>query len=75
MSSQPSQAHLDAVGIVEDHAFKTLEAEIKRLVERPEVQIDVQNGAKQFESTMIDTIHQQVKGRKQMDRLLEAANE
>ena len=41
MSSQPSQAHIDAVGAVENHAFRTLEAEIKRLVERPEPQIDI----------------------------------
>ena len=72
MSSQASQAHLEAVGAVEKHALKTLEDEIKRLVERPESQIvDDSNGSKKFENTIIDSIHQQVKGKKQMDRLLD----
>ena len=75
MSSQTSQAHLDAVGAVEKHAFKTLEAEIKRLVERPEAQINDSSNSKQFENTMIESIHQQVKGKKQMDRLLESVSE
>ena len=75
MTPQTSQAHLDAVGAVETHALKTLEAEIKRLVERPETQINDSSSSKQFENTMIETIHQQVKGRKQMDRLLESVNE
>ena len=75
MSSQTSKAHLDAVGAVESHAIKTLEAEIKRLVERPETQIDDSHSSKQFENTMIESIHLQVKGRKQMDRLLESVAE
>ena len=75
MSSQTSQAHLDAVGAVEKHALKTLEAEIKRLVERPEAQITESSNSKQFENTMIESIHQQVKGKKQMDRLLESVAE
>ena len=36
MSSQPSQAHIDAMELVENQALRTFEAEIKRLVERPE---------------------------------------
>ena len=36
MTSQPSQAHISAVDLVENLAVKTLEAEIKRIVERPE---------------------------------------
>ena len=55
--------------------MKTLEAEIKRLVERPETQIDDSSSSKQFEHTMIESIHQQVKGKKQMDRLLESVTE
>ena len=75
MSSQTSQAHLDAIGSVEKHALRTLEAEIKRLVERPEAQIVDSNSSKQFENSMIESIHQQVKGKKQMDRLLESVTE
>ena len=38
MSSNPSPAHLEAVNVVEDHAQKVMDAEIKRLIEhRPEV--------------------------------------
>jgi hypothetical protein len=36
MSSQPSQAHIDAMYLVENQAKRTFEAEVKRLVERPE---------------------------------------
>ena len=75
MSSQTSQAHLDAIGSVEKHALRTLEAEIKRLVERPETQIVDSHSQKQFENTMIESIHLQVKGKKQMDRLLESVAE
>ena len=37
MAPQPSQAHVSAVDLVENLALKTLEAEIKRIVERPEL--------------------------------------
>ena len=49
-----------------------MEEEIKRLVERPDI---LDNESKNYESNMIDAIQQQVKGRKQMSRLLELASE
>ena len=36
MTSQPSQAHINAVDLVELNAQKRMEAEIERLVEKPE---------------------------------------
>ena len=67
---------------VEIHAQKTLEAEIKRLVERPESFLlkDTAaaaggDGLKNPEASLIETIHNQIKGKKQMDKLLELASE
>lgn len=40
MSSQTSKAHLEAVNAVEDHAQKVMDAQIKRLIERPEAFIN-----------------------------------
>ena len=62
MSSQPSQAHIKAVDMVESHAYNTLEEEIKRIVERqgPFIHDD----GKTYENTMIEQISQQVKGKK-----------
>ena len=54
MSSQPSQAHIEAMELVENQALQTFEAEIKRLVERPEPYF--KEGGKNFESTMIEAI-------------------
>ena len=51
MSSQPSRAHLDAVDLVEKHAKKQLDAEIKRLVEKPDAFI-----GKDKEESLIETI-------------------
>ena len=76
MSSQPSHAHILAMDAVENHAQRTLEAEIKRLVERPESFLkDGFDGLKNPEISLIETIHNQVKGKKQMDKLLELASE
>ena len=73
MSSQPSQAHIQAVDMVESHAQKTLEAEIKRLVERPAPFLD--ESVKNPEISLIEAIQLQIKGKKQMDKLLEVASE
>ena len=84
MSSQPSQAHILAMDAVEIHAQKTLEAEIKRLVERPESFLLKDSaaaaaaggdGQKNPEASLIETIHNQIKGKKQMDKMLELASE
>ena len=79
MSSQPSQAHILAMDAVENHAQKTLEAEIKRLVERPESFLLKDSaggdGQKNPEASLIETIHNQIKGKKQMNKLLELASE
>ena len=54
MSSQPSSAHLQAVDIVESHALKTMEAEIKKVVElRPEI---FTNTSKNIENTIIEAV-------------------
>ena len=53
MSSQPSKAHLDAVNAVEDMAQKVMEAEIKRLVERPDAFL---KDANNYQSQMIEAI-------------------
>ena len=72
MSSNPSQAHFEAVNAVEDHAQKVMDAEIKRLIERPEVFMQEGNN---YQSNMIDAISQKVKGRVQMSKLIEKAQE
>ena len=54
MISQPSQAHDKAVDIVENFASKTFEAEIKRVVERPELFNAVNN--QNYENNMIESI-------------------
>ena len=54
MSSQPSNAHLLAVDIVESHALRTMEAEIKKVVEnRPEIYTQT---TKNIESTIIEAV-------------------
>ena len=53
MSSQPSKAHLNAVDIVENYAQKKMEAEMKRLVEKPDVLL---SEGKNYENTMIENI-------------------
>jgi len=72
MSSNPSQAHFEAVNAVEDHAQKVMDAEIKRLIERPEVFMQEGNN---YQSNMIDAISQKVKGRVQMGKLIGKAQE
>ena len=52
--SQPSQAHHKAMDIVEKYAVKTFEAEVKRVVERPELFNQINN--LNYENTMIETI-------------------
>lgn len=53
MSSQPSKAHFDAVDIVENHARKALDAEIKRIVEKPDLYL---SEGKNVETGMIEAI-------------------
>jgi len=59
--------------MVETHAQKTLEAEIKRLVEKSDQFTN--EGAKNPEISLIEAIQQQVMGKKQMDKLLESVSE
>ena len=59
--------------MVESHAQKTLDAEIKRLVERPDPFLS--DCVKNPEISLIEAIQQQIKGKRQMDKLLEVASE
>ena len=61
MSSQPSKAHFDAVDIVENHARKALDAEIKRIVEKPDLYM---SEGKNVETGMIEAIQTSIKGKK-----------
>ena len=73
MSSQPSKAHIEAVVAAEGSAVRALEAEMKRVVERQDI-VQQANDAN-FESSIIESIALQIKGKKQMERLLEGASD
>lgn len=61
--------------MVETHAQQTLEAEIKRIVEKSDTLLNDGNLARNPGDNLIQAIQQQVKGKKQMDKLLEIASE
>ena len=70
---------MEAVNAVEDHAQKVMDAEIKRMIERPEVVLKESSGSgkpttsqtNNPASKMIEAISQRVKGRQRMNKLIE----